>query len=61
MYYINDDFEFFTWIFDFSFLNISRCQKQINTIVFLLSITKHSLWTHRNQIVQKGIAFCSKK
>ena len=47
----------FCLFFDFSFMNI--CQKQIDAIVFLLSITKHSIWTHRNQIVHEGIAFNS--
>ena len=48
----------FFLFFDFSFLNISRYQKQIDAIVFfLLSITKHSIWSHRNQIVREGIAF----
>ena len=47
------------FFFDFSFLNISYSQKQINAVVFLLSIKKHSIWTHRNQIVHKGIAINS--
>ena len=47
----------FCLFFDFSLMNI--CQKQIDAIVFLLSITKHSIWTHRNQIVHEGIAFNS--
>ena len=49
----------FFLFFDFSFLSISHCQKQIDAIVFLLSITKHSIWTHRNQIVHEGIAINS--
>ena len=49
----------FCLFFDFSFLNISHCQKQINAIVFLSSITKHSVWTHRNQIVYEQITFNS--
>ena len=49
----------FFLFFDFSFLNILHCQKQIDAIVFLLSITKHSIWTHRDQIVHEGIAFNS--
>ena len=34
-------------------------KNQIDAIVLLLSITKHSIWTHRNQLVQEGIAFDS--
>ena len=49
----------FFLFFDFVFLNISYYQKQIDTIVFLLSITKHSIWTSRNQTVHEGIAFNS--
>ena len=47
----------FCLFFDFSLMNI--CQKEIDAIVFLLSITKHSIWTHRNQTVHEGIAFNS--
>ena len=47
----------FCLFFDFSLMII--CQKQIDAIVFLLSITKHSIWTHRNQTVHEEIAFNS--
>ena len=47
----------FCLFFDFSSMNI--CQKQIDAIVFLLSIAKHSIWTHGNQTVHEGIAFNS--
>ena len=47
----------FCLFFDFSFMNISHCQKQIDAIVFLLNILKQSIWTHRNQIVHEEIAF----
>ena len=49
----------FFLFFDFSFLDISHCQKQTDAIVLLLSITKHSIWAHRNQTVHEGIAFNS--
>ena len=55
-YFISTMTSNFFFFFDFSFLNISHCQKQINAIVFLLSITKHSIWTHRNEIVHIRIA-----
>ena len=45
----------FCLLFDFSVM--SNCQKQIDAIAFLLSITKHSIWAHRNQTVHEGIAF----
>ena len=47
----------FCLFFDFSLINI--CRKQIDAIVFLLSITKYSIWNHMNQIVHEGIAFNS--
>ena len=47
----------FCLFLDFSLMNI--CQKQIDAIVFLLSMTKHSIWTYRNQTVHEGIVFNS--
>ena len=38
----------FFLFFNFSFLNISHCHKQLDAIVFSLSITNRSIWTHKN-------------
>ena len=38
---------------------MNNCQKQIDAIVFLLSIKKHLIWPHRNKTVHEGMAFNS--
>ena len=48
----------FFLVVNFWYLNISFCQKQIDTIVFFIKYFE-AFQSHRNQIIHKGIAFNS--